>query len=289
MHNDIITFDDVTYSYDAESDKPCPVLENLSLSFEKGRFCAILGSNGSGKSTLAKLCNGLLKPTAGTVTVDGMTTGDDTHSFDIRKKVGLVFQNPDNQLVAATVEDDVAFGLENIGVPRPEMAVRVDEALAAVDMLEYKTRSPANLSGGQKQRVAIAGILAMRPECIVFDEPTAMLDPAGRKEVMRTVLSLIEKRGITVLLITHFMDEASLAERVIVLDGGAPVIDGEPRDVFMRVEELEKLGLDVPLPARLIYELNRRGCNLKRGAVTADECVEVLVEAFESEKKRCRY
>lgn len=277
--SDLITLKNVSYTYDAENE-PVKVLKSLDLSFKKGEFTAVLGHNGSGKSTLAKLLNGLLKPTAGEITVDGLSTNDEKNDLAIRKKVGLVFQNPDNQLIATAVEDDIAFGLENIGVPQAEMIERVDAALKAVDMLEYRKYSPYNLSGGQKQRVAIAGILAMEPECIVFDEPTAMLDPKGRKEVMDTILSLTAGKNITVILITHFMDEAALADRVVVMDDGEILLDGKPENVFKNVEQLQSVGLDVPVASQLIYELRKAGKDLNINAITVDECVQALTDAL---------
>lgn len=279
--SDIITLKNVSYVYGAE-EEITPVINNLNLAFKKGQFTAVLGHNGSGKSTLAKLLNGLLKPTAGEITVDGISAADEKNELAVRKKVGLVFQNPDNQLIATAVEDDVAFGLENIGVPQPEMICRVEQALRTVDMLAYRKHSPYNLSGGQKQRVAIAGILAMEPECIVFDEPTAMLDPKGRKEVMDTILSLSAEKNITVILITHFMDEAALADRVVVMDDGAVLMDGAPKTVFKNVSALQAVGLDVPVAAQLIHELNKAGKNLDTEAISIDACVQALTNAFHS-------
>ena len=277
--SDLIQIQNLSYTYDAEA-KTAPAIKDLNLSFEKGSFTAVLGHNGSGKSTLAKLLNGLLKPTSGDITVDGLSVSDEKNALAVRKRVGLVFQNPDNQLVATAVEDDVAFGLENIGVPQPEMIRRVEEALRTVDMLDYRKASPHHLSGGQKQRVAIAGILAMEPECIVFDEPTAMLDPKGRKEVMDTILTLTAGKKITVILITHFMDEAALADRVVVMDSGEVRMDGVPEDVFTRVEQLQAIGLDVPVAAQLIHELNQAGMELDTHAITIDACVQALTKAF---------
>ncbi len=277
--SDFITLKNVSYAYDEENE-PVKVLKSLDLSFKKGEFTAVLGHNGSGKSTLAKLLNGLLKPTAGEITVGGISVNDEKNDLTIRKKVGLVFQNPDNQLIATAVEDDIAFGLENIGVPQAEMIKRVDAALKDVDMLEYRKYSPYNLSGGQKQRVAIAGILAMEPQCIVFDEPTAMLDPKGRKEVMDTILSLTAGKNITVILITHFMDEAALADRVVVMDDGKVLLDGKPENVFKNVEQLQSVGLDVPVASQLIYELRKAGKDLNTDAITVDECVQALTDAL---------
>ncbi len=277
--SDLITLNNVSYTYDEKEDREA-VLKSINLSFKKGEITAVLGHNGSGKSTLAKLLNGLLKPTAGEVTVAGLLVNDERNQLDVRKKVGLVFQNPDNQLIATSVEDDVAFGLENIGVPQQEMAERITKALAAVDMLDYRNHSPYNLSGGQKQRVAIAGVLAMEPECIVFDEPTAMLDPKGRKEVIDTLLTLAKEKNITVILITHFMDEAALADRVVVMDDGNVLLDGTPNKVFKNVELLQSVGLDVPIAAQLIYELAKAGKDLNKNVITVDSCVEALTEAL---------
>lgn len=277
--NDLIEFKNVSYSYD-EDDKTYPVLNELSLCFEKGSFTAVLGHNGSGKSTLAKLMNGLILPTAGDVIVYDMNTKNESDSLLIKKSVGLVFQNPDNQLVASSVEDDVAFGLENTGVPHSEMPLKIESALKAVDMLEYRNFSPNKLSGGQKQRVAIAGVVAMEPKCIVFDEPTAMLDPKGRREVLDTILSLTKDKNITVVLITHFMDEAALADRVIVLDDGVLKLDGTPKSVFNKISELQAMGLDVPVAAQLINSLNEHGNDIVRDAVSVDECVDALTDAL---------
>lgn len=277
--SDLITLNDVSYAYDEKEEREA-VLKSINLAFKKGEITAVLGHNGSGKSTLAKLLNGLLKPTTGEIRVAGLLVNDDCNQLDVRKKVGLVFQNPDNQLIATSVEDDVAFGLENIGVPQQEMAERITKALAAVDMLDYRNHSPYNLSGGQKQRVAIAGVLAMEPECIVFDEPTAMLDPKGRKEVIDTLLSLAREKDITVILITHFMDEAALADRVVVMDDGNVLLDGTPNEVFKNVELLQSVGLDVPIASQLLYELAKAGKDLNKNVITVDSCVEALTEAL---------
>lgn len=277
---DLITFENVSFSYDDTDNDSLAALKSLNLSIKKGEFTAVLGHNGSGKSTMAKLINGLLKPTKGEIYVDGMLVNDENNELSIRKKVGLVFQNPDNQLIATSVEDDVAFGLENIGVPQAEMETRIVEALKAVEMLEYRNYSPYNLSGGQKQRIAIAGVLAMEPECIVFDEPTAMLDPRGRKEVINTLISLAKNKNITVILITHFMDEAALADRLIVMNDGDVLLDGTPKKVFKNVELLHSVGLDVPVASQLLFELAKDGKDLKTDAVTVDDCVKALTEAF---------
>ncbi len=266
--------------FEGEETQSAVVLKKLSLSVKKGEFVALLGHNGSGKSTLAKMFNGILQPDDGSVTVCGMDTSDDDRLLDIRKKVGLVLQNPDNQLVASIVEEDVAFGPENLGIEPGEIRRRVDEALKAVDMYEYRGHAPHKLSGGQKQRVAIAGIIAMEPECIVLDEPTAMLDPQGRKEVMDTILKLNREKNITIILITHYMDEAALADRLIVLDGGEILTQGTPREVFTNVELLKSHSLDVPQATELAYKLRSSGFKIGNTPLNADECVEEIVNAL---------
>lgn len=254
------------------------VLENLNLNIEKGSFVAILGHNGSGKSTIAKLTNGILFADKGEVYVDSQLVKDDDTVFDIRKKVGMVFQNPDNQIVSSIVEEDVAFGVENLGVPSEECRKRVDEALKTVGMYEYRTKSPSKLSGGQKQRVAVAGIIAMKPMCIVLDEPTAMLDPSGRKEVIETIKKLNREEGITIVLITHYMDEAVQADRVVVIDNGKIKMDDTPEKVFARVDEMKSLGLDVPQSTELVYRL---GLESEKTILNADSCVELLKSKLE--------
>ena len=277
----IIELKNVTFEYAAdEGETPRPVMQELNLSFARGSFNAVLGHNGSGKSTLAKLLNGLNRPTGGQVLVNGIDTADEKREFEVRKTVGMVFQNPDNQLVATVVEEDVAFGPENLGVEPAEIRRRVDEALRAVGMYDYRTHAPHKLSGGQKQRVAIAGILAMEPACIVLDEPTAMLDPQGRREVMETIRRLNRERGITVILITHYMDEAAQADRVVVMDEGKILLDGGPREVFREVELLKSVGLDVPQPAELLYELRRAGIPVAGEALSVPECVDTLAAAL---------
>ncbi len=246
-------------------------LDEVSLEVKRGEFVAILGHNGSGKSTVAKHINALLSPTEGTVIVNGMDTKDEEHLWDIRRSAGMVFQNPDNQIIATVVEEDVAFGPENIGVPTEEIWRRVEESLTAVGMTAYRSHSPNKLSGGQKQRVAIAGIMAMRPECIILDEPTAMLDPVGRKEVMRTVHELNKNEGVTILLITHYMDEVIDADRVIVMDGGKVVMQGTPKEIFSQVERLKEYRLDVPQVTELAYELKKEGVPLPDGILTVQE------------------
>ena len=278
----LINVDNITFEYEND-DNSVGVLKDFSVEFKKGQFTAVLGHNGSGKSTLAKLLNGLLLPLSGKVLVDGIDTADDEHAIDVKRTVGMVFQNPDNQLVATVVDEDVAFGLENLGIPHDEMVQRVNTALEAVGMLDFKAKAPHNLSGGQKQRVAIAGIIAMEPKCIVFDEPTAMLDPRGRKEVIEVILKLCREKNITVILITHYMNEAALADRAIVMDKGKIVLDGEPREVFTHVDILKTAGLDVPQPAELAVELKKCGIDLKN-VLTGDECDEAVTKYFSEEK-----
>ena len=259
-----------------------PVLDNVSLKVGRGEFMAVLGHNGSGKSTLAKHLNAILLPVSGTVLIDGVDTRQEDKLLEIRRRVGMVFQNPDNQIVATMVEEDVAFALENLGVPTEEIRIRVDAALAAVDMTKYSRHAPHRLSGGQKQRVAIAGVIAMRPDCIVLDEPTAMLDPRGRSEVMATLKSLNREYGVTVILITHFMDEAAQAERVVVMDGGKILLDATPQEVFSHVELLTKAGLDVPQSTRLSYELSKAGVNLPGDIISEEQCAAALLELLKN-------
>ena len=256
------------------------VLENLDLKIEKGSFVAVLGHNGCGKSTLAKLCNAILIPQKGKVFIDGIDTSEEKHINDIRQKVGMVFQNPDNQIVATIVEDDVAFGPENLGVEPAEIRRRVDDALKAVEMYDFRSSEPHKLSGGQKQRVAIAGIIAMQPECIVLDEPTAMLDPRGRREVMNTV-QMLNEQGITVVFITHYMDEAAKADRVIVMNEGKVVLDGAPRDVFTEIDLLKKIGLDVPEATELTDMLNKDGFGFDKHILDIDELFDEIVRIKE--------
>lgn len=267
---------------DEESGSRVPVLKDLNLQIGQGEFVAVLGHNGSGKSTLAKHFNAVLLPTTGKVFVNGIDTSDEEKLFEIRQHVGMVFQNPDNQIVATIVEEDVAFALENLGVEPQEIRRRVDEALKQVDMYEYREHAPHQLSGGQKQRVAIAGILAMRPDCIVLDEPTAMLDPKGRREVLKTIRELNRDFGTTVVLITHYMDEAVKADRVVVMDDGKILLDGTPKEVFPQVELLKSVGLDVPQVTELIYELKKEGLDLPDDVLTEDECVEVLKKLLQT-------
>ncbi|OQA47805.1 MAG: Energy-coupling factor transporter ATP-binding protein EcfA1 [Firmicutes bacterium ADurb.Bin300] len=266
----IIKFDRVSYSYEEGGDY---AVNDVNLDIYKGEFTAVLGHNGSGKSTLAKLTNALLLPVAGSVFVRGMDTAREEFETQIRQSVGMVFQNPDNQIVSTIVEDDVAFGPENLGVPPEEIRRRVDDALKTVGMYEYKGHEPHRLSGGQKQRVAIAGVIAMRTECIVFDEPTAMLDPKGRQEVFRAIKSLNKDFNITVILITHFMDEAVFADRVIVMDDGYVRLDGSPREVFKRVKSLRDMGLDVPKPLQLALLLKKEGIDLGDEILTNEDFI----------------
>lgn len=267
-----ISVEDVKFSYDEDKNY---VLNGLNLKIEKGEFVALLGHNGCGKSTAAKLLNAMFLPDEGTVVVDNMITSDEKLTYEIRRNVGLVLQNPDNQLVASVIEEDVAFGPENLGVPPEEIRERVDKALKTVGMYEYRKHAPHKLSGGQKQRVAIAGILAMHPECVVFDEPTAMLDPSGRDEVMNTILRLKEN-GITVVLITHYMDEAVMADCVVVMDNGNILTVGTPREVFSQVHLLKKHSLDVPQATELIYKLSGAGLKFDEMPLNTEECVNFL-------------
>ena len=271
-----VSFDYISRDEDGKEISRSPVLKDISLSVPEGQFLAILGHNGCGKSTLAKHFNAILTPTAGKVTVAGIDTSDEERLFDIRQTVGMVFQNPDNQLVATIVEEDVAFAPENMGVPQPEIRRRVDEALNQVDMYEYREHAPHQLSGGQKQRVAIAGVIAMQPKCIVMDEPTAMLDPKGRREVMNTIHALNKEKGITVVLITHYMDEAAQADRVVVMDGGKIIMDNVPKKIFSRVKELRAVGLDVPQVTELCDMLIEKGVDISPEIIHEQECAEAL-------------
>ncbi|MBE5977420.1 MAG: energy-coupling factor transporter ATPase [Paenibacillaceae bacterium] len=255
-------------------------IDGVSLDLEKGQFIAILGHNGSGKSTFAKQLNAILLPTEGTVWIQDLDTSREENLWEVRKKTGMVFQNPDNQIIGNIVEEDVGFGPENLGVPTEEIWKRVDESLKSVGMAAYRLKSPNRLSGGQKQRVAIAGVMAMKPQCIVLDEPTAMLDPNGRKEVVKTVHELNRKEGITVLLITHYMEEVTGADRVIVMDEGKVVMDGTPREIFSQVEKLKSYRLDVPQVTELAYELKQKGLDLPDGILTLDELMENLLPRF---------
>lgn len=274
---DLINFDNVSFSYETEDEngntKTEKVLENFNLSIEEGSFVAVLGHNGSGKSTVAKLTNGILFADEGTITVDSVVARDDDSIYDIRKTVGMVFQNPDNQIVSSIVEEDVAFGVENIGVPSDECRKRVDDALKTVGMYDYRLKTPSKLSGGQKQRVAVAGIIAMKPKCIVLDEPTAMLDPSGRKEVIDTVLKLNREEGITIVLITHYMDEAVKADRVVVMDDGVIKMDGTPDQVFSEVDKVKSLSLEVPQSTELVSRLK---INTDKTVLNYEQCADLL-------------
>lgn len=272
------------FQYEYADESPVIVLRGIDLSIQKGEFVAILGHNGSGKSTLAKHMNGMLLPTGGRMLVEDMPTDDESKEFDIRRRVGLVLQNPDNQLVSTIVEEDVAFGPENLGIEPSEIRRRVDDALKTVGMYEYRHHAPDKLSGGQKQRVAIAGILAMLPDCLVLDEPTAMLDPQGRREVLDTIHRLNRDCGMTVVLITHYMDEAVDADRVVVVDDGKVLMNGTPREIFQRVEELRRVQLDVPQSTELCYELRKAGINLPCDVLTVNECADALFKQWEDTK-----
>ena len=284
MSDTIIKFDNVSFAYELEDEGVVNAVNDFSLDVPEGQFLAVLGHNGCGKSTVAKLINGILVPNKGKVTVEGMDTSDEEKTVDIRKTVGMVFQNPDNQIVATIVEDDVAFGPENLGVEPSEIRKAVDSALKAVGMYEFRKREPHRLSGGQKQRVAIAGVIAMNTKCIVMDEPTAMLDPQGRKEVMDTVMKLNKEFGITVILITHYMDEAVKADRVVVMDGGRIAMDGTPKEVFRNVERMKKLGLDVPQATELAYRLRKKGFKLPDDILDENECAEAILKILEVKK-----
>ncbi len=266
----------VSHTFETEEGKTFDALKDVTAQIKKGEFTAIIGTNGSGKSTLACHLNALLLPTEGELIVEGMRTSDAGRVWDIRQKVGMVFQNPDNQLVAAVVEEDVAFGPENLGVPPEEIRERVDLALEKVGMTSYRKQAPSMLSGGQKQRVAIAGVLAMKPDCIVLDEPTAMLDPKGRKEVMDTIHELNKKEGITIVLITHFMEEAVTADHILVIDKGVLKMEGTPREIFSQADKVTEIGLDVPVPADLARRLRKKGMAVSEKCMTDEELGEAL-------------
>ncbi|MFL0247587.1 energy-coupling factor transporter ATPase [Candidatus Clostridium stratigraminis] len=279
MNNNMVECKNLLYKYTSEDNTAGKIAVNdINLEVKKGEFIVVLGRNGSGKSTLAKHINALLLPSGGKVLVDGLDTSNLSEVWNIRNKAGMVFQNPDNQLVATIVEEDVAFGPENLGIEPKEIRKRVNEALKTVDMLEYRRHAPHLLSGGQKQRIAIAGILAMRPECIVFDEPTAMLDPIGRREVMKTIKQINRDFGITIILITHFMEEAAQADRIIVMDEGNIIMQGKPREIFNHVSEMKKIGLDVPQVTELAYELKKSGLNINTDILTINEMVSALCQ-----------
>jgi len=274
----IIETKNLTFFYGREEEKRSLALDDVTLSIEEGDFVAVLGHNGSGKSTFAKQLSAILLPSGGAVYVDGIDTRLEERLFDVRKTAGMVFQNPDNQIVATVVEEDVAFACENMGIPSAEIRRRVDEALAAVHMTEYAKHAPHLLSGGQKQRVAIAGVLAMQPKLLVLDEPTAMLDPSGRREVLAAIHRLNREQGMTVVLITHHMDEAADANRVVVIDGGKVAMDGTPRQVFSQVEQVRALSLEVPQTVDLLYRLNGRGCSLPLTALTVEQCADEIIK-----------
>ena len=275
----MIDVQNLKFSYDADSKEF--VLDGIDLKIEKNSFVAILGHNGSGKSTLAKCFNGILLPCGGKVYACGFDTSDEKNMFDIRRNVGMVFQNPDNQIIATVVEEDIAFALENLGVPHDEMVKRVDEALAIVGMTEYKHHAPHRLSGGQKQRIAIAGIIAMKPKCLIMDEPTAMLDPKGRKEIMSTIKRLKEEQGVTVVLITHYMDEAVKADRVVVMDDGKILVDGTPEYVFQNVGLLHSVALDVPQETELMYRLRSHDIKVPISVLNDKDCIKVIADLLE--------
>lgn len=282
--DNILEVKNVTYEY-TDEEKTFAAVKNLSLNIERGSFTVILGHNGSGKSTLAKMLNGLNKPTSGDVFADGINTKDEKTEIEVKRKVGMVFQNPDNQIIASIVEEDVAFGPENLGIPPKEIEKRVENALKAVDMWEFRKSTPHHLSGGQKQRIAIAGIIAMQPECLVLDEPTAMLDPKGRAEIISTLHRLNSEKGITVVLITHYMEEAENADRVIVMNDGEIIADDKPKVIFSDVERLKKVGLDVPQTAELLYNLKKNGFAVDTHALSIKEAAEQIISALHSEEK----
>ena len=277
----IIKTENLCFEYkNEESGEVTEVLKNVSAEIKKGEFVAVLGHNGSGKSTFAKHINAILMPKSGKVFVDGIDTSLPDRLFDIRKIAGMVFQNPDNQMVANIVEDDVAFAPENLGVSQVEIRRRVDNALKAVNMSAFVKHAPHMLSGGQKQRIAIAGVLAMEPQIIILDEPTAMLDPGGRREIMKTLIKLNREREITVLLITHYMDEAALADRVLVMDNGEIKMSGTPSEIFVQVERLRSLGLDTPQTTELVYDLKKRGIDIKQDVLSVDDCADEILRLW---------
>jgi len=279
MRENMIKSEDLVFKYvNTEEQTEKVAINHVSMEVKKGEFLVILGHNGSGKSTMAKHMNALLLPSGGKMYVDGLDTSDIENIWEVRRRAGMVFQNPDNQLVATIVEEDVAFGPENLGVDPKEIRERVDDSLKAVGMYEYRKHAPHLLSGGQKQRIAIAGILAMRPKCIVLDEPTAMLDPSGRNEVMKTIKEVNKKFGITIILITHYMDEAAQADRIIVMDKGEKVMEGVPREIFSQVKKIKSIGLDVPQVTELAYELQKEGVDISTEILNIDEMVNVLCQ-----------
>lgn len=281
--DNIIEVKNVTFEY-SDFDRSKTVINDFSIDIKRGSFTCILGHNGSGKSTLAKLLNGLYKPVKGDILVDGMNTKDEKTEIEIKRRVGMVFQNPDNQLVASIVEEDVAFGPENLGLSPEEIRKRVDESLKTVGMYEFRKSTPHHLSGGQKQRIAIAGILAMRPQCIVLDEPTAMLDPKGRKEIISTIEKLNKENGITVVLITHFMEEAQNADRAVVLNDGSIIADGTPKEIFSDIDMLKRAGLDVPQTTELLHRLKINGVDIKTNVISIKETAQEIYSAFHLEE-----
>ena len=278
--SNIIEIKNVTYNY-IEDEVEYTAVDNVSLDIKQGSFTVILGHNGSGKSTLAKMMNGLNKPSLGEITVDGMNTKDEQTELLIKRKVGMVFQNPDNQLVASIVEEDVAFGPENLGLEPKVIRERVDEALKSVGLYEFKNSTPHHLSGGQKQRIAIAGMIAMQPECLILDEPTAMLDPKGRAEIVETILRLNKEKGMTVVLITHYMEEAERADRVLVMNDGKFIADGTPKEIFKNVSLLKSVGLDVPQTTELLYELNNNGIKVPTDVLSIEETANAIANYLE--------
>lgn len=276
-----ITTKNLTHTYETAENIKVLALKGVDLEFAQGEFVAVLGHNGSGKSTFAKHLNAILLPTGGKVYVDKMDTTNDELIYEIRKRLGMVFQNPDNQLVATIVEEDVAFAPENLGIPSEEIRIRVDNALKAVDMLEFANHAPHNLSGGQKQRIAIAGVLAMKPSCIVLDEPTAMLDPRGRQAVMETIIKLSKEEKITVILITHHMNEAVLADRVVVMNDGLVYLDDSPQNIFTQVEKLKSVGLYIPQTVEILYELKKQGASIEINAFDEETCADILQKYLE--------
>ncbi len=276
MKDHIVKIENLSFTYPGAEENPVKALDNVNIDIKRGEFVAILGHNGSGKSTLAKLMNGILLPTEGNILINGINTRDEDDIWNIRQTAGMVFQNPDNQLVATIVEEDVAFGPENQGIPPLEIRERVDNALKTVGMYEYRKSAPHALSGGQKQRIAIAGILAMNPDCIIFDEPTAMLDPAGRKEVMNTVMKLNKEEKRTIIHITHYMDEVVNADRIIIMEKGKVAVEGTPREIFSQVEEVRRIGLDVPQVTELAYLLKKSGMDINTEVLEIEELVDMI-------------
>ncbi len=282
--DNIIEVKNVTYEY-SDDETNYTAVKGVSLGIERGSFTVILGHNGSGKSTLAKMLNGLFKPTSGDILVDGINTKDEKTEIEVKRKVGMVFQNPDNQLISSIVEEDVAFGPENLGLAPDVIRERVDDALKSVGMYEFKNSTPHHLSGGQKQRIAIAGMIAMQPDCLILDEPTAMLDPKGRAEIVDTVIKLNKQKGMTVVLITHYMEEAENADRVLVMNDGVIIADGTPKEIFKNVKQLKSVGLDVPQTTELLYALSQNGFNVTTDVISIKEAAQSIARALHSEEK----